>query len=263
MRLFWELTLRSFKRQLAYRAATFAGLLTNFFFGMLRIAVLVALYQGQADVAGLSLDGAITFTGLTQSTIGFLSLFGWYDLMNSVYDGSVGIDLLKPMGLFRYWLAQDLGRAIGQLIFRGFPMLIAYAFFFGITTPSSAWQWAALTITMLLGWLISFSMRFLVNLSSFWVPNALNIGRFFYTLSWFLSGFLMPLRFFPDWFVQLCRITPFPHALYTIVETYLGLLEGPDLIWAMVWQLMWFLALFLLGQFVLQRGVRRLVIQGG
>lgn len=263
MRLFWELTVRSFKRQIAYRAATYAGLATNFFFGILRISVLVALYQGQAEVAGLSIDGAITFTGLTQATIGFLSLFGWYDLMNSVNDGSVGVDLLKPMGLFHFWLAHDLGRAIGQLLLRGLPMLLAYGILFNITLPNSSWQWGIVFITMLLGWLVSFSWRFLVNLTSFWVPNAVSIGRFFFTLSWFLSGFLMPLRFFPGWFVNLCKLTPFPHALNTIVEAYLGLLQGMDLLWAIVWQIGWFLALFFIGQIVLQLGIRRLVIQGG
>src|SRR5512143_161167 len=111
--------------------------------------------------------------------------------MNSVYYGSVGVDLLKPLGLFRFWLAQDLGRAIGQLLFRGVPMLLAYALLFSISIPNSAWQWSALILSMLLGWLVSFSWRFLVNLTSFWVPNALSIGRFFFTLSWFLSGFLM------------------------------------------------------------------------
>jgi ABC-2 type transport system permease protein len=263
MRLFLELTARSFKRQLAYRAATFAGLVTNFFFGILRIAVLVALYHGMSEVAGLSIDGAITFTGLTQSTIGFLSLFGWFDLMNSVYDGSVAVDLLKPLGLFRFWLAQDLGRAAGQLLFRGLPMLLAYALLFGISTPGSILQWGALFLTMLLGWLVSFSWRFLVNLTSFWVPNAVSIGRFFFTISWFLSGFLMPLRFFPGWFIQLCQFTPFPHALNTIVETYLGLLHGVDLIWALVWQLTWFVGLFILSQITLKLGIKRLVIQGG
>jgi hypothetical protein len=36
MRLFWEISKLAFQRQLTYRAATLAGLATNFFFGMLR-----------------------------------------------------------------------------------------------------------------------------------------------------------------------------------------------------------------------------------
>ena len=44
MRLFWQLTQRALQRQLTYRAATLAGLGTNFFFGILRASVMIALY---------------------------------------------------------------------------------------------------------------------------------------------------------------------------------------------------------------------------
>ena len=43
MRLFYELVKFSFRLQFTYRAANLAGLATNFFFGLLRAAVLVAL----------------------------------------------------------------------------------------------------------------------------------------------------------------------------------------------------------------------------
>lgn len=197
MRLFYELSLRAFQRQLVYRNAALAGLATNFFFGIIRIAVLVALYGARQEVAGISLQGAITFTGLSQSTIGVLSLFGWTELMNNVYTGGISSDLLKPISLFRFWLAQDLGRAAGQFLLRGLPMMVSYAVFFGITTPSSPGGWLAFSVSLFLAWLLSFSWRFLINLSAFWVPNALGVARFGFTLSWFLSGFLMPLRFFP------------------------------------------------------------------
>ncbi len=263
MRLFWELVLRSFQRQLSYRAATLAGLVTNFFFGLVRAAVLVALYGSVSEVESISIQGAITFTGLTQAVIGFLSLFSWYDLMNTVYTGAIASDLLKPMGYYNFWLAQDFGRAIAQLIMRGLPLMVAYALFLGIVLPSNAHQWLALSVAMLFAWLVSFSWRFLINLSAFWIPNALGIGRFAFILSWFLSGFLMPLRFYPDWFIRLCNLTPFPHSVNTVIEVYLGLLNGKDLIWAFLGQMVWIAILFVLGQLVLRAGVRRLVILGG
>ena len=263
MRLFFEFAYRSLQRQVAYRAATLAGLGTNFFWGILRISVVTALYQGQAQVAGLSLANAVTFTCLSQATIGVLSLFSWYELMNSVYDGSVAMDLLKPMGYFRFWLAQDLGRAIGQLALRAVPMLLVFHLFFNISLPNSPGHWAALALGLALGWLVSFAFRFLVNLSAFWTPNALGIGRFAFALALFTSGFMLPLRFFPDWFVRLCYATPFPSTVTTIIETYLGVLKGEALLWALVSQAAWAAALIVVGQVVLRLGLRRLVIAGG
>jgi ABC-2 type transport system permease protein len=110
MRLIYEFSLRSFQRQLVYRTAALAGLVTNFFFGIIRIAVLVALYGARHEVAGIPLEGAITFTGLSQAMIGILSLFSWYELMNNVYTGAISSDLLKPMGLYQYWLSHDFGK---------------------------------------------------------------------------------------------------------------------------------------------------------
>lgn len=263
MRLFWQVTRLSLQRQVTYRAATLAGLATNFFFGLLRAAVMVALFGSRQQVEGFSLQDAITYTGLAQAIISFLSLFSWYEVSRSVYTGEIAVDLLKPMGYFLYWMAQDLGRALVQLLMRGLPILAVYSVFFKLTVPSNPMQWLALVAALFLGWMVSFSFRFLVNLAAFWVTNAVGIGRFAFTLAWFLSGFLMPIRFFPEWFARLCYLTPFPHAVNTIIEVYLGLVQGPEILMALLGQAAWVVGMIAVGQIVLHLGVRRLVIQGG
>ena len=263
MRLYWELSKLAFQRQITYRAATLAGLVTNLFFGLLRVAVLMALYGSRSQVEGISAADAITYTGISQGTIAFLSLFSWYEVMNSVYTGAVASDLLKPMSYFSFWMAQDFGRAIASLLLRGVPILAAYAFLFDITYPRGVGGWAAFGLALILAWLGSFSWRFLVSLAAFWTPNAQGIGRLAFIVSWFLSGFMMPLRFFPDWFISLCYLTPFPHMVNTIIEVYLGLLAGPQLVAALSAQAVWVLVLIATGRIVLGAGLRRLVIQGG
>ncbi len=263
MRLFWELIIRAFQRQLTYREAALAGLATNFFFGLLRAAVLTALYGAQGSVSGISLQAAVTFTGLTQACIDVFSIFGWRALMDTVYTGDVASDLLKPMGYFRFWMAQDLGRAAASFLMRSLTIMLAYAIFFRITTPASPGQWLAFILTFLLGWLLSFCWRFMVNLASFWTPNAQGIARTAFLLGYFFSGFLMPLRFFPDWFVKICYLTPYPHMVNTMVETYLGVLQGQALVQAILMQAAWIAALIGLNQILLRAGFRKLVIQGG
>lgn len=263
LRLLWELVRRSFQRQLTYRAATLAGLATNFFFGLLRVAVMVALYGARTEVAGMDLAAAITYTGLAQAVITYLSIFGWYDLMRSVNSGEVAADLLRPLGYFRYWLALDLGRAVTAFLLRGLTIMIFYALVFAITVPHGFVQWGALLVTLLLSWLLSFAWRFLVNLTAFWTPNAIGVGRFAFGIAWVLSGFFMPLRFFPDWFQTLCHLTPFPSMVNTTIEIYLGLLTGGALVWALAVQLFWIIVLIAICQLTLRAGVRKLVIQGG
>ncbi len=263
MRLFWQLTKTSFQRHLTYRTAALAGLMTNFFFGILRAAIFVALYDLQTEVEGITLEGAITYAALGQAMIGYLSLFSWFELMNTIYTGDIASDLLKPMNYFGFWMAQDLGRAAVNFALRGVTVMIGYAFIFDLVWPRGVTRIFAVAVSLLLSWLISFSWRFLINLFSFWTPNARGILRFFFVLSWFFSGFLMPLRFFPQWVISISYLMPFPHMFNTVIEIYLGVLKGPEIILALFHQVLWVLGLILAGQLVLRLGIRRLVILGG
>lgn len=263
MRLYWEIVKLAIQRQLTYRTATLAGLATNFFFGVLRAYILIALYGQQTVVAGISLSSAVTYTGLTQGLIMFLSLFSWYELMDSVSSGEIAADLLKPVNYYLYWLARDAGRAFVQLILRGGPIFLFYALFFEWTFPQSPGQWLQFMLALVLAWLVSFSIRFMINLAAFWTPDARGFGRWMFTFNMFLSGFLIPLRFLPDWFRQICYLTPFPHQVNALVEIYLGVLT-PQQVWqSLLGQIGWIVALGLTSQALLRLGIRRVVIQGG
>jgi ABC-2 type transport system permease protein len=263
VKLFLRLVRLSLQQQLTYRMAILSGLATNFFFALLRASVLTALYAGQEEVNGLTLEGAITYVAVSQGMIAFLFLFGTWDVMTSVYNGSIGADLLWPMPFFFQWMARDLGRSLVNLFLRGFLLIAAFAPFYPLQYPKSLGQWLLLWLALGLGWLVSYAWRFLVNLVAFWTPDARGVGRIAMMVMNLCSGFLMPLRLYPDWFANLCRLTPFPALFNTTLEVYLGLLSGPELLLALFNQLFWALALSLLAQLVLMAGVRRLVIQGG
>ena len=75
MRLYLELAKKSFQRQVAYRTAALAGLITNLFFGVLRASILIAVYNAQTNsVPNYSVRDAITYTGMTQAFIGALAV---------------------------------------------------------------------------------------------------------------------------------------------------------------------------------------------
>ena len=262
-RLFWQLVRVSFQRQFSYRAANLAGLATNFFFGLLRASLMLALYKSRGEVNGVSLQQAVTFTGLSQALIAYLMLWGWWDVINQIRSGDIASDLLKPINYFTFWLAQDIGRAVAHMLVRGITLLVGFAIFFDINIPSTWSQVFTIVVSLILGLFISFAWRFLVNLSAFWFPNSRGIGGVAYSLSYFLSGFLMPMRFFPQWFVSLNSLLPFPYMVNTVIEVYLGIITGPELWRALLLQAVWVCILFIACQVVLRIGVRKLVMQGG
>ena len=263
MRLYVELAKKSFQRQVVYRGATLAGFVTNLFFGNLRAAVMIAVYGASTNVAGYSLGDAITYTGITQALIGGMAMWGWYDMIRSIKSGEVASDLSKPFDYYGFWLAQDVGRSLYQLLARGVTIMIAYGLIFRISVPATLEQWALLLISLALGILISFAWRFLVSTAAFWMTDASGFARMAYFLVLFPSGFLVPVAFMPPWLQAVCRATPFPSVIDTPSRIYLGQSQGAEAVALIVTQVFWSIVLTLAGRLVMEAGRWKLTIQGG
>ncbi len=261
--MYWAIVRLALQRQLSYRAANLAGLATNLFFGLLRAYVLIALFAGRTSVAGYDVRAAVTFTGISQALLAYIAIFGWWDIMRTIRTGEVASDLTRPVDYYWYWCMQDLGRALAQLGLRGLPIMALYAVAYRIALPPTPAHWLALPVSLLLALQVSFAWRFLVSLAAFWTRDAMGVGRLAWTLSMFLSGFLMPIAFFPPWLAAAMRLTPFPAMIYAPIEVCLGLVDGVGLAVVLGQQLLWAVLLYGLARVALAAGVRKLVIQGG
>jgi ABC-2 type transport system permease protein len=73
----------------------------------------------------------------------------------------------------------------------------------------------------------------------------------------------IPLRFMPPALRDLCYALPFGSVIQTPVDIWLGKRDGAALVGVLALQLFWALALLAIGQLVLQRATRKVVVQGG
>src|SRR5438094_3372524 len=149
MRLYWEVARRALQRQLAYRTENLAGLVTNTFFGYLRAAVFLAVYQNTSSVAGYDPAAAVTYSWVTQAMIMVVALWGWWDIELTIRSGDVVSDLAKPFSYVGFWLARDLGRAAYFVAFRAAPILLAGQAISGLHWPSSVGSWLAFCVSVL------------------------------------------------------------------------------------------------------------------
>lgn len=263
MTVFWEIMVRAYQRQITYRAAAIAGLTTNLFFGFIKAAMVVAFYQNTSSLSGMDEKAAVTYTVITQALLGFLSIFGTFDLMRTIYRGEVATDLLKPISFFGLWMARDFGQSLAQLVLRGSVIVLVFAVFMDISFPSTLMQWIWTVVSLLLGWVVWFIVRFLVNLTAFWSPDARGIARLCYAFTMMFSGLLMPLRLYPEWVQQFAAWTPFPYVLNTPMEVFTGVLEGQALLYALALQGMWLVVLLLFTQAIWNQASKRLMVLGG
>ena len=79
----------------------------------------------------------------------------------------------------------------------------------------------------------------------------------------FLSGFLVPVSFFPAGFRKFCEWLPFIGQGYVSVAIYLGKYAGGQMVSMLMRQVIWAAILIMLSRAFMGFAVRKLVIQGG
>jgi ABC-2 type transport system permease protein len=262
-RLYWEVARRGFRRYATYRAATAAGIFTNTVFGFMRAYVLLAMYASVTRVGGFDTADAMTYVFLGQGAIMAVYLWGWWDIALTVRNGAVVTDLTRPLDYQLYWLAQDLGRAVYHAVFRGIPPFLLGMLVFDLRLPHSPITWIAFVVSMTLAVCVSFAMRFMMNLSAFWLMDYRGIGALAQAVWTFFSGFVVPVAFFPGALQTVARALPFAAMMETPVEIFLQKQQGAALAGALAFQAVWAVALLALGRALLAAATRKVVIQGG
>jgi ABC-2 type transport system permease protein len=263
MRLYLEVARRALQRQFAYRTENLAGLITNVFFGYLRAAVFLAVYQTTTTIGGYDANAAVTYSWVTQALIMVTSMWGWWEVEETIRTGDVVSDLAKPFSYVGFWLARDLGRAAYYVVFRAAPVLLAGQVLYGLRWPSSVGAWLAFALGMWLAVVVSFGWRFLLNISAFWTTDARGLGYIALAASMFLGGFVVPIRYFPDWSQPFVLALPFASFTQTPADLFVERIVGFDILRPLLLQLMWAIVLVTTAQAVTLLATRRVVIQGG
>lgn len=259
MRLDWEIAKRGYRRYAAYPVATWGGVFTNVVFGFLRGYVLLAVFDHRDVVGGYDAADTITYVWLGQGLIATVFVWGWFDLALRIRTGDVATDLVRPVHPLRYGLAFDLGRALYHLVFRGIPPFVLGALVFELTAPDELWRWLAFVVSVVLAVTVSFGFRFLYNAVAFWTVDYRGPSVIAMIVMNLLSGFVVPLAFFPDWLEAIARATPFPSMVQTPIDVFVGRADAT----ALLVQLFWCFALLGLCHVVFAAGTRKLVVQGG
>lgn len=265
MRLWLELARRGYRRYAAYPGATAAGLFTNAFFGLMIAYVLLAVYEQRDDVGGYDAVEAVTYVWLAQGLLAVVAIFGptWYELALRVRSGDVAIDLYRPLDLQLASLAQDAGRAAYQLAFRAVPPFFLGALVFDIRAPEEAWRWLAFALSVALAVLVSFGLRFIVNVTSFWVLDYRGPTTIAIAAANLFSGMVVPLVFLPGDLADALRLTPFAAIIQSPIDVWMGEEVGGSTLGVLALQALWAAVLLAAGRSVLAAGTRKLVVQGG
>jgi ABC-2 type transport system permease protein len=264
--LYTAVATRSFRRFSTYRAATLAGIFTNSVFGLIYSYAYTELWRQAPGAGGYTVHDAITYVWIGQALLMPVAMWSGGttdDLAERIRTGDVAIDLYRPVPLLWWYYAADLGRAVYHFLSRGLAPSLVGLVLFGIYLPSSPLAALAFLVSVVLAVTVSFSIRFLVASTGFWVLDSTGIKLISGVCAMFLSGLTLPLNLFPGWFGTLVNALPWAAFVQVPIDVYLGQHTGTDLLAALGFQVLWAVVLLGVGTFVLARATRKVVVQGG
>ena len=254
----------AFRQYSTYRMATAAGIFTNVVFGFIRASILFAAIGGAGgELSGYTVAQAATYVWLGQALLAPIEAFGTREVSQRVHQGDIAIDLLRPVSFLGLHYAQKLGRSGFLLLGRGIPPLLVGAVVTGLALPEDPFSYLLGAASVLLAITVAFLADMLVNLAAFWLVETRGLTIVYTAVMNLLSGFLIPILWFPDWLLAIARATPFPSMIQTPIDTLSGRLSPAEALPLVGAQIGWVLVLALAAQAVLRAGVRSVEVQGG
>jgi ABC-2 type transport system permease protein len=254
-----------FRRYSTYRQATAASTFTNSVFGFLRCYILLAAVAAAGPViGGYDAPRLALYCWASQGLIGVIALWGWTDLGDRIRSGDVVGDLLRPVHPILTYLGPDLGRAGHAVLTRfAFPILLG-AVFFDLYVPHSPATYPLFILSVLLGVVVSFGCRYLVNAAAFWLLDVRGVNLLSQLGSSLFAGLAFPLHFLPSWLTWTIWVaTPFPSVLQAPLDVLVERGSWTVRLAEVGGQAAWAVVMLALCVYVQRRAERKMVIQGG
>jgi ABC-2 type transport system permease protein len=263
MRAYVAMIKARFRMLLQYRAAALAGFTTQLFWGGIRVMIFEAFYRSTTAPQPLTYSQTVTYLWLIQA---MLLIIPWGidpELRRLILGGNVAYELVRPVDLYWLWYSRAIAGRTAPVLLRATPMFIVAGLFFGMQLPASPASAAVWALSMAGALALSCALNTLMAVTLIWTITGDGIVRLLATVTMILSGSIIPLPFFPDWAQRILNLLPFRGLIDVPFRIYMGditPLKGLELLGH---QFGWSAALILFGRWLLGRGMRRMVVQGG
>lgn len=253
---------KAFLQRSAYRFDHLTGIFSTCLQVFIYWNIYRALYGQRTEVDGITM--AMVTTNFILS-MGLREAFYTDDgfLSRKIRDGSIATELLLPVSFKGRMLAENLGNALFNMIFRFAPAVLISVWLVGIQPPAGVKEFALFAVSALFGYGVLWSISFACQMTAFWLVNTWSLFTVKNVFVKVLSGSMIPLWFMPEWMDWALKLTPFSSIYFTPVQIYLGRLSLWEIGYQCAVQLLWAGGIFLLGDFLWRRGQKKLVVQGG
>jgi ABC-2 type transport system permease protein len=223
----------------------------------------IALYAGRDEFSGVALAGALTYITMNTIVVRLFTRWTLMEVLDKIHSGDILIDLSRPLYFGSQILFHEIGQALVVFSTSSLPVFIIACGIFQLTLPTSGVVWLAFTASLILGFLTSFCLDYLLMLLGFWTTE---VGGFFWAKDSVISvlgGTYLPLWIFPPVWKEIVSWLPFRGIAYTPLAIFIGQIGLDELPAAFAIQAAWLAILAWLSWRFYEAAMQKLAVQGG
>lgn len=249
---------------LAYRVSFFINMLSKFISMLTVFYIWKGIFHSRDVLNGYSWDQMKTYLFVT-----FIvnSLISWYTegkISAKIMDGSVAMDLLKPIDFQKTQLARTLGASFTEI---GISLIFSSIFiilFGGIILPTDFTHVILFLISAFVSFFVKFGIVYFFGLLCFFTTSSLGIRWARGAITDLFSGALIPISFFPNWILGLSKVLPFQGIIFIPVSIFTGTAGSyANMLWLIAQQTAWAIIIWYMGKLLWKFALKNVVIQGG
>lgn len=232
---------------MAYRFEYIMGILNTVLNFLVYWCIYKALYGGANEIDG------ITFSMVTTNFIISLGLTNAFSKN----------EMFLPVNFKFRMLFEDLGDGFFKVVFNFLPAVIIAMLFTEMMPPAGIFGFVLCLVSAVLGYIVLWYISFIVQTLAFWLFNVWGLITIKNVIVNIFSGALLPLWFMPQPVLNIIKFTPFDSIFFTPVQLYLGQLQGYEILLNFGRQVLWIAILYFIGELLWNKGIKRLIVQGG
>ena len=263
--------LKYFKTQLInglqYKAAAFAGISTQIFWGILNTIVFIAFYRNVSSSVEISLSQLITYVWLNQAFLTLIYIRTKDDeILKSIKNGTVAYELCRPYNLYNWWYIKFLSKKYSAVALRCLPIIVLGFILpepYKLGFPFSVGSLLLFFITLIMGSLILCAILMIIQSIAFFTNEGKGISDIIFVLGDLFAGAIFPLPLMPKTVQNISNFLPFRFIGDLSFRVYSGNITTNYAIKAIGLQLIWLIILVALGQFIMKIALKKVCIQGG
>ncbi len=267
MRPFFSMLKIRFINSMQYRAAAWAGVMTQFFWGFMELLLYLTLSRENPAAFTMTLPQLTSYLWLRQAFFAMFLLWSVdNDILDMIMNGDVAYEVIRPVSLYSLWFARNLGSRTSKVALRCVPILLVSLLLpkpYGLSLPPDLYSAVGFFISMILGVVLLIGMCMWIYIMTFYFITARGIQNIVGTFADFLSGSLIPIPFMPIGVQRVLNILPFASTQSTPYLIYSGYLSGTTVLQAIGLQLLWIVLIVGSGILAMRKALLRVTVQGG